>query len=445
MLSPTKRGREPVGSPTKIGCANERIRFTVFCAAENVRRPMIPHRCPGRSIVRDASNPSIGAACESRRPIPAEPRSDIRVQFAVVRIASRTHNVAVRRLPSPAVMYRALVERDASYDGVFFAAVRSTKIFCRSTCSARKPLRENVEFFADARAAERAGYRACKRCRPLEIAGARPPWVERLVSILEREPGRRIRDEDLRALSIEPSRARRQFKEHFGMTFQGYQRARRLGFAQHKLEYDRDSRGASDVASVSNAVHASGYGSESGFRDAFRRMFGAPPTKLATKQCLRVSTLPSPVGLLITAATNEGVCLLEFADRKALSSQAASLKRWFDEPVVPGTNERLEQLHAELAEYFAKEREAFDVPLAIPYGETRSYRDIAIEIENPGAVRAVGRTNGLNRIAIAIPCHRVVRDDGTLCGYGGGLWRKRWLLDHEETVVPARSGSARPR
>ena len=347
----------------------------------------------------------------------------------------------VDRLPSPAVMYRALVERDDAYDGVFFAGVKSTKIFCRSTCTARKPKPENVEFFADARAAERAGYRACKRCRPLEASGARPAWVGRLLSMLEKEPGRRLSDDDLRALEIEPARARRHFKEHFGMTFQGYQRAHRLGFAQQRLNYESD---------VSTAVHASGFESESGFRDAFRRMFGAPPSELKTRECVRVSTLPSPVGLLITAATRDGVCMLEFADRKALMSQAASLKRWFDQPIVPGTNERLEELHAEMAEYFEKKRTAFTIPLAIrgtpfqrqvwerllaiPYGETRSYRDIAIEIENPGAVRAVGRTNGLNRIAIVIPCHRVVRDDGTLCGYGGGLWRKRWLLDHEQTA-----------
>jgi AraC family transcriptional regulator of adaptative response/methylated-DNA-[protein]-cysteine methyltransferase len=410
----------------------------------------------------------------------------------------------VRRLPSPIVMYRALVERDEAFDGVFFAGVKSTKIFCRSTCSARKPKKENVEFFADASSAERAGYRACKRCKPLEAAGERPAWVARLLSLLEKEPGRRISDDDLRALSIEPARARRHFKEHFGMTFQGYQRARRLGFAQHKLNYDADlapiggsarktivalagdlehdrrlahvgesiaepvrGRVASAakstrissvasaakgtrVSSVSNAVHEAGYESESGFRDAFRRMFGAPPSQLRATSCVHVSTLPSPVGLLISAATREGVCMLEFADRKALMSQAASLKRWFDQPIVPGMNERLEELHAELAEYFAKEREQFSVPLeirgtpfqrevwdrllAIPFGETRSYRDIAIEIGNASAVRAVGRTNGLNRISIVIPCHRVVRDDGTLCGYGGGLWRKRWLLDHEQTA-----------
>jgi len=276
------------------------------------------------------------------------------------------------------------------------------------------------------------------------------------------------------------------------MTFQGYQRARRLGFAQHKLNYDADLasvggaaraptvaragdpehdrtlarvgnsiaepvRGrlasaakSTRVSSVSSAVHDAGYESESGFRDAFRRMFGAPPSQLRASSCVHVSTLPSPVGLLISAATREGVCMLEFADRKALMSQAASLKRWFDQPIVPGMNARLEELHAELAEYFEKKREQFSVPLeirgtpfqrqvwdrllAIPFGETRSYRDIAIEIENPGAVRAVGRTNGLNRISIVIPCHRVVRDDGTLCGYGGGLWRKRWLLDHEQTA-----------
>jgi AraC family transcriptional regulator of adaptative response/methylated-DNA-[protein]-cysteine methyltransferase len=352
------------------------------------------------------------------------------------------------RLPKEDEMYRALVERDVSYEGVFLAAIKSTKIFCRPTCAARKPLRENVEYFADARAAERAGYRACKRCRPLESAGERPRWVERLISILEKDPSRRIRDEDLRALEIEPARARRHFREHFGMTFQAYQRARRLGFAQHQLKFGSD---------VSSAVLDAGYESESGFRDAFQALFGEPPRKVRAKDCLYVSPLPSPVGLLITAATSAGVCMLEFADRPALMSQAASLRRWFDEPIVPGTNRRLDELHSQLDEYFKGQRQAFYIPLAIagtpfqrrvwerllaiPYGETRSYRDIAGEIDNKGAVRAVGRSNGLNRISIVVPCHRVVRDDGTLCGYGGGLWRKRWLLEHEQAVL-AKSDAA---
>lgn len=347
-------------------------------------------------------------------------------------------------------MYRALVERDVSYEGLFLAAIKSTKIFCRPTCAARKPLRENVEYFSDARAAERAGYRACKRCRPLEAAGKRPRWVEGLLALLDKHPGRRIRDEDLRALEIEPARARRHFRENFGMTFQAYQRARRLGFAQHQLKFGSD---------VSSAVLDSGYESESGFRDAFRTMFGEPPSKVRAKDCLHVSPLPSPVGLLITAATSAGVCLLEFADRPALMSQAAALRRWFDQPIVPGTNRVLEELHTELDQYFKGQRQRFDVPLAIagtpfqrqvwdrlleiPFGETRSYRDIALALNNQGAVRAVGRSNGLNRISIVIPCHRVVRDDGTLCGYGGGLWRKRWLLEHERTVL-ARSRARSP-
>ena len=145
--------------------------------------------------------------------------------------------------------------------------------------------------------------------------------------------------------------------------------------------------------------------------------------------------------------------MLEFADRPAIASQAASLRQWFDDPIVPGTNRHLDQLVRELAQYFRGERTEFTLPLEIagtpfqrkvwdallqiPYGQTCSYGHIARALGRAGSQRAVGRANGLNRLAILIPCHRVVRDDGTLCGYGGGLWRKRHLLDLEQRVVAA--------
>jgi AraC family transcriptional regulator of adaptative response/methylated-DNA-[protein]-cysteine methyltransferase len=349
-------------------------------------------------------------------------------------------------LPPPDELYRALVARDAAYEGVFIVAVKTTGIFCRPTCNARKPRFENVEFFADAAAAEAAGYRACLRCKPLARLDGHPAWVERLIAALERDPAQRIRDEDLRALAIEPAQARRYFRARFGMTFQAYQRARRVGFAHQALHAGGD---------VTRTALDAGFESESGFREAVRRVFGDPPSKARAKDCIAVSRVSSPIGLLITAATPRSVCMLEFADRPALMSQAATLRRAFEEPIVPGTNERLEELHAELAEYFEGTRTRFTVPLAIegtpfqrqvwerllaiPFGETRSYGDIAQELDRAGAPRAVGRANGLNRIAIVIPCHRVVHADGTLCGYGGGLWRKSWLLEHEHEVL-ARSG-----
>lgn len=193
-----------------------------------------------------------------------------------------------------------------------------------------------------------------------------------------------------------------------------------------------------------------GYQSHSGFREAFARTFGTPPGKAAQAECIVSGWIESPLGPLLAGATDEGLCFLEFTDRRALEAQVSALRRQFGRPIVPGENNLLRQTREELAEYFAGTRREFTVPLLypgspfqqqvwnellkIPYGETRSYEAVARAVGAPGASRAVGRANGLNRICILIPCHRVVNKDGNLCGYGGGLWRKQFLLDLERGV-----------
>jgi AraC family transcriptional regulator of adaptative response/methylated-DNA-[protein]-cysteine methyltransferase len=347
-------------------------------------------------------------------------------------------------------MYRALVERDSTFDGSFFAAIRTTGIFCRPGCGARKPKPENVEFFESAADAERAGYRACLRCRPLESA---PGWTHRMLELAA--SATHVSASDLRANGIDPARASRYCRSRFGMSFGAFARSRRLAGAFERI------RGG---ASVSEAAHASGFESESGFRDAFVRLFGAPPTAAREEGqgVLRVAWIRSPLGPLLAAASDEGVCLLEFVDRRALRSQIATLRRRFPLPVVPGSNEHLDELAAELEEYFAGRRRAFDVPIvlrgtpfqetvwrrlrAIPAGATRSYADVAPAIGRPSAVRAVARANGDNRIAVLVPCHRVIGSDGSPTGYGGGVWRKEWLLAHERARAsvpqpPLRGGS----
>jgi AraC family transcriptional regulator of adaptative response/methylated-DNA-[protein]-cysteine methyltransferase len=347
-------------------------------------------------------------------------------------------------LPNEGEMYAALVRRDASYEGIFFVGVRTTGIFCRPVCPARRPKRENVEFFESTVGAERAGYRACRRCKPLDLGGEAPDWVQQLLGELERRPGERLSDADLVTMGIEPARARRYFRERYGMTFHAYQRANKLGVALGKL---------SEGDGIDGVGLDVGFDSTSGFRDAFERIFGAPPGRARGSACIVSSILTSPLGPLVTAATADGVCLVEFADRRALKGQAASLARATGLAVVPGSNGHLEQLAGELGEYFRGERSRFDVPLEhpgtefqrsvwnalleIPYAETRSYEQIAREIGRVGAQRAVGRANGQNRIAILVPCHRVVQKDGGLRGYGGGLWRKQRLLELERGVSAA--------
>lgn len=340
-------------------------------------------------------------------------------------------------LPPVPEMERAYLRNDPSYEGLFFLGVRTTGIFCRPTCPARKPLPRNVEYFADPKSALTAGYRPCKRCRPLE-QDDQPPWAAALLEEIERDPLARIRDGDLRARGIDPATARRHFLKRYGMTFQAYARARRLTGVFTRIR---------EGGTVDDAVFESGYESHSGFREAFARLFGETPARARDRACVRLSWFPSPLGPLVAGAADDGVCLLEFTERRMLEKQFAEIGKRFGGAVLPGTNAHLEALRAELDRYFEGTLRAFTFPLRfpgtpfqekvwrslleIPYGETRSYKDLAAAVGDPGAVRAVGRANGQNRIAIVIPCHRVVNADGGLGGYGGGLHRKRYLLDLE--------------
>jgi AraC family transcriptional regulator of adaptative response/methylated-DNA-[protein]-cysteine methyltransferase len=341
-------------------------------------------------------------------------------------------------LPSGQRMYRALCERDASFDGVFYAAIRTTGVFCRPTCAARKPRSENVDYFASTREALRAGYRPCKRCQPLEPNGATPDWLRPLLDAVGDDPARRWRDADLREMELDPDRVRRWFQTNYVMTFHAYQRSRRLGLALGKLK---------DGADLSRAAYEHGYESLSGFREAFARLFDATPGRARGSDCIHISRILTPLGPMLAGATEAAVCLLEFADRRMLETQLKRLKSRLGGELVLGGNPQLERLEDELNRYFAGALQEFTVPLhypgtefqvvcwdylrSIPYGTTRSYAEQSKAIDRPGALRAVGRANGENRLSIVIPCHRVVGSDGKLTGYGGGLWRKRFLLDHE--------------
>jgi AraC family transcriptional regulator of adaptative response/methylated-DNA-[protein]-cysteine methyltransferase len=344
-------------------------------------------------------------------------------------------------LPPLAEMERAYQESDASYDGVFLLGVRTTGIFCRPCCPARKPLPKNVEYFPTAQAALASGYRPCKRCRPL-AADDQPEWAAALLAEIDRDSANRITESDLTRRGIDPSTVRRYFQRRYGMTFQAFARARRLGGALSSIR---------EGASLDEAVFRSGYDSHSGFRDAFAKTFGKAPGSRRDGECIFLAWISSPLGPLIAGATSKGICLLEFTDRRKIEAQFATVQKLFKAPATPGTNEHLERLKDELAGYFAGTTRAFSVPLeypgtlfqkqvweqllAIPYGETRSYQELAIAVNNPNAVRAVGTTNGLNRIAIVIPCHRVVNKGGKLGGYGGGLRRKQALLDLERAAA----------
>jgi AraC family transcriptional regulator of adaptative response/methylated-DNA-[protein]-cysteine methyltransferase len=355
----------------------------------------------------------------------------------------------MKSLPTERVMRRAFLAADASYDGVFFTGVKTTGIFCRPSCRARKPRPENVEFFGTQREALFSGYRPCKRCRPLDADGRPPAWVAKLLGRLEADPGTRLRAAEMRAAGVDPARARRYFQKHYGMTFQAYCRARRLADAFRRIK---------GGAAVSDVIDTTGFESESGFRTAFARVFGSAPRAAESADAVVMEWIPSPVGPLVAGATAEGLCLLEFSDRRMLEAQLKTLRRRLGASLVPGRNRWLDALRTQLDEYFAGRRTQFDLPLVIrgtpfqervwralleiPCGETQSYRDVAVRVGQPDAMRAVGTANGMNRIAIVIPCHRVVNADGRLGGYGGGLWRKQYLLDLErgQAMLPVGTG-----
>lgn len=343
-------------------------------------------------------------------------------------------------LPPIAEMERAYRSKDAAYNGLFFLGVRTTGIFCRPNCPARSPHPKNVEYFPTAASALFAGYRPCKRCRPMAIDD-QPEWAASLLAEVESNPSARLTEADLARRGVDPATVRRHFLRHYGMTFQAYTRARRLSSAFTCIRKGN---------SLDDIIVRSGYESHSGFREAFGKAFGCPPGECRDRNSVFLAWLPSPLGPLVAGATDEGVCLLEFTDRRMLEAQFETVRKQFRQPVVPGTNEHLEQLQVELTQYFAGELRSFSVPLVypgsafqrkvweqlllVPYGETRSYQELASVVGNPAAVRAVGRANGLNRIAILIPCHRIVNKNGDLGGYGGGLRRKQFLLNLEQSA-----------
>ena len=332
--------------------------------------------------------------------------------------------------------YAALVARDPAHDGRWVVGVRSTGIFCRSTCPARKPRRDQCVFFATTAEAQAAGFRACRRCHPLEPAAGTDPLVADLVARHDADPERRWTETDVAALGYDPSTVRRAFRRQFGLTFLAWTRQARVGRAFHDLA--RTQR-------VIDAQLTAGFESASGFRDAFARLLGVAPQDLVrTRSPLRADWIESPLGPMLAVASATQLHLLEFIDRRALPRELTRLAHGAGGAPAIGSAAPIEQVRDELDAYFAGRSATFRTPFAmagtpftrtvwralceIPAGETRSYLDIARAIGRPTATRAVARANGANQLAIVIPCHRVIGADGSLTGYGGGLWRKQRLI-----------------
>lgn len=344
-------------------------------------------------------------------------------------------------LPDQPTLYAALLARDERYDGQAFVCVSSTGVFCRLTCPARKPKAENCTFFPTIGECIEAGYRACKRCHPLQAAASADPTIGVLLHALDERPYLRWSEQHVEQLGYELSTVRRSFKRQFGMTF--------LEMARHR----RIREGFEVLATggkVITAQQEASFESPSAFRAAFARLLGCAPGDLRTDRLLGATWIPTPLGDMIAVASRHHLHLLEFLDRKGLPAELKRLQAGSQEPIGIGTTPPAEQVASELTAYFAAQSDRFETPLAlsgsaftrqvwdalreIPAGQTRSYGDIARRIGRPAATRAVARANGANQIALIIPCHRVIGSDGALTGYGGGLWRKQRLIEIERQL-----------
>jgi AraC family transcriptional regulator of adaptative response/methylated-DNA-[protein]-cysteine methyltransferase len=337
------------------------------------------------------------------------------------------------------IMYQALLDKNVAYEGSFITGVKTTGVFCRPTCTARKPKKENVEFFKTTKEAIAKGYRPCKVCNPLEKLNETPPAIRAILQELNTDASRKFKDADLVSKGIAPSAIRRWFLKNHGITFQAYQRMFRMNAAFKKIQNGEP---------VTAAAFDTGYESLSGFADSFRSVFGVSPSNSKHKQVMNITRLETPLGTMFAGAVDAGICLLEFTDRKMLETELKQLSKLLNANIIQGAHSHFDVLKQQLEEYFEGRRKTFTVPLfmpgtdfqqsvwhmlqTIPYGGTRSYKQQAIALQKPEAIRAVGNANGMNRISILVPCHRVIGEDGSLTGYGGGIWRKQWLLDLEQ-------------
>ncbi len=341
--------------------------------------------------------------------------------------------------------WEAVVARDARRDGEFFFAVSSTGVYCRPSCAARRPRRENVRFFGTPEAAEKAGYRACLRCRPRAFTGnSESDWAKAICRFIEQHIDEPI---TLGRLAEEfrqsPFGLQRRFKAVLGITPREYADSCRLKSLKR-------NRQAGD--SVTRAMYDAGYGSSSRLYERTASQLGMTPDKYrrgAIAATIRYACADSPLGRMLVAATDRGICAIQFA--RSDSELIEGLRREFpfavrkadDGGLHSWVNSLLQQLrgkelHPSLPldiRATAFQRRVWTYLQSIPFGETKSYSAVAKAIGKPRACRAVARACATNPVAVAIPCHRVVREDGSMGGYRWGLERKKSLLALERSAT----------
>ncbi|HEV2568894.1 bifunctional DNA-binding transcriptional regulator/O6-methylguanine-DNA methyltransferase Ada [Sphingomonas sp.] len=330
--------------------------------------------------------------------------------------------------------WAAVLRRDRSVDGRFVTGVLTTGIYCRPSCAARHPKRDNVRFFATGSEAAQAGLRPCLRCKPDEVARDAEA-VERAIALIEAAETPPSLDALAEAVGYSPFHFHRLFKRATGVTPADYARARRAGQMEKSLA--REAR-------VTDAIYGAGYSGPSRFYEDARRRLGMTPSAWRNGGAgvtIRWATAETELGTMLVAATEKGICRLSFDE-----DESALVRRFPKAEIAHGGGEMTELVQRVVAAVNAPGA-PHDLPLdvhgtvfqqavwrelqRIPPGETRTYAQIAAAVGRPGAVRAAGTANGDNNVAVLIPCHRVIRSDGTLGGYAYGLERKAELLRRE--------------
>ena len=332
------------------------------------------------------------------------------------------------------IAWTAFLNRDRAHDGRFVGAVRTTGIYCKPSCPARHPLRQNVEFFADGRAARIAGYRACLRCKPDEVGRDREA-VAKALKLIQAADAVPLLDALARAVGYASHHFHRIFKRDTGVTPAAYARALRAKRTEAMLI---------QTDTVTNAIYDAGFQSASRFYAAAPDRLGMTPSawkRGGAGVTIRYAIVSTVLGRMLLAATEKGICRLSFDEDET------ALRQRFPKAVIEPGGDAMRDLVASAVAACADPAHMADLPIdvagtafqqavwdalrRIPPGETRSYAAIAAAVGKPGAVRATGSANGANNVAVLIPCHRVIRSDGTLGGYAYGLERKAELLRRE--------------
>lgn len=339
--------------------------------------------------------------------------------------------------------YAALTQRRASSDGLFFVAVTTTKIYCRPVCPSRTPMRKNVRFYTSPDDAERAGFRACKRCLPREPARAEVTLIKKICRLLDTaDVPPRLADLSVQC-SVSPFHLQRTFKRITGLTPRQYAETRRIERLKSSL---RAGNG------VSAAVYGAGYRSSSRAYDGAAGALGMTPGTYGrggAGMSIAYTITPCRYGLMLVAATERGISAISFGDREMPLEDAlraeyphaqidrdnTAMRRWVNE-VLRAVDRNTDQPQLPLdIQATAFRRRVWDALRTIPRGETRTYAQIARQIGSPKAARAVGSACRTNPVSYIVPCHRVVREDGGLGGYAYGLDRKKKMLDREASRV----------